>query len=57
MKNKNFDPRLAALAAARYHHGSTDHDHPRGHQGRGGGFGPGFPGGRGFGAGFGGFGP
>jgi DNA-binding PadR family transcriptional regulator len=57
MKNKNFDPRLAALAAARFHHGSTDHDHPHGHQGRGGGFGPGFPGGRGFGAGFGGFGP
>ena len=58
MKNKNFDPRLVALAAARFHHGSTDHhDHPHGHQGRGGnGFGPGF--GRGFGAGFpGGFGP
>jgi len=57
MKNKNFDPRIAALAAARFHHGSTDHhDHPHGHQGRGGGFGPGF--GHGFGAGFpGGFGP
>jgi DNA-binding PadR family transcriptional regulator len=55
MKNKNFDPRIAALAAARFHHGSTDHhDHPRGHQGRGDGFGPGF--GRGFG-GFSGFGP
>ena len=35
MKNKNFDPRIAALAAARFHHGSTDHDHPHGHQGRG----------------------
>jgi DNA-binding PadR family transcriptional regulator len=54
MKNNNFDPRFAAFAAARFHHGSTDHhDHPHGHQGRGG---PGF--GRGFGAGFpGGFGP
>ena len=58
MKNhhKNFDPRIAALAAARYHHGAPgehgDHGHGRGR----GGFGPGF--GPGFGGGFpGGFGP
>jgi len=55
--NKNFDPRLAALAAARFHHDGTgehgDHGHEHPGRGRGrGGFGPGF------GAGFpGGFGP
>jgi DNA-binding PadR family transcriptional regulator len=55
--NKNFDPRLAALAAARFHHGAPGehgqnsdhgHDHPGRGRGRGGfgpGFGPGFPGG------------
>ena len=56
--HKNFDSRLAAIAAARFHHGAPGehddhgHDHPGRGRGRGG-FGPGFPGG----AGFGGFGP
>jgi DNA-binding PadR family transcriptional regulator len=60
--NKNFDPRLAALAAARFHHGAPgehgdqghdDHGHQHPGRGRGrGGFGPGFGG-----PGFGGFGP
>ncbi len=63
--NKNFDPRMAAMAAARFHHGAPgEHgdqghdDHSHEHPGRGrGGFGPGFPGGPtgrgGFGGGFG----
>jgi DNA-binding PadR family transcriptional regulator len=60
MKNnhKNFDPRIAALAAARFHHGMPGEHGDGGHgRGRGrGGFGPGF-GGQGFGPGFPGFGP
>jgi DNA-binding PadR family transcriptional regulator len=61
MRNNNFDPRIAALAAARFHHDGQggDHDHDHQHsgrgRGRGAGFGPGF--GHGFGPGFGGFGP
>ncbi|MEO6533535.1 MAG: PadR family transcriptional regulator [Pseudolysinimonas sp.] len=61
MRNNNFDPRMAALAAARFHHGDSgehdDHGHQHPGRGRGArGFGPGF--GHGFGAGFpGGFGP
>ena len=57
MRNNNFDPRLAAMASARFHHGvpgeHDDHGHQHPGRGRGGrGFGPGF------GAGFpGGFGP
>jgi DNA-binding PadR family transcriptional regulator len=55
--NKNFDPRLAAMAAARFHHGAPgEHgeqgDHGHEHPGRGrarGGFGPGFGPGFGFG--------
>ena len=57
MRNNNFDPRIAAMRAARFHHDGQDghgdfgHQHGRGRGGRG--FGPGFPG-----AGFpGGFGP
>jgi DNA-binding PadR family transcriptional regulator len=58
--NKNFDPRMAALAADRFHHGAGEHgdqgqdDHGHQHPGRGrgrGGFGPGFGGGPGFGFG------
>lgn len=57
--NKNFDPRMAALAAARFHHGAPgehgdqghdDHGHERSGRGRGG-FGPGFGGAPGFGFG------
>ena len=62
MRNNNLDPRIAAIAAARYHHGAPgehdDHGHQHPGRGRGGrgGFGPGF--GQGFGGNFpGGFGP
>ena len=54
MRYNNFDPRMAAMAAARFHHGNPE-EHANGeHPGRGrgrGGFGPGF--GAGFGPGFG----
>ena len=60
MRNNNFDPRIAAMRGARFHHDGQDGDHGHQHgrgRGRGGnGFGPGF--GQGFGPGFpGGFGP
>jgi DNA-binding PadR family transcriptional regulator len=54
MRNNNFDPRMAAIAAARFHHGmpgehgDSGHQHPGRGRGRGGfgpGFGQGFPGG------------
>ena len=56
MRNNNFDPRIAALRGARFHHDGQDGqgDHGHGHPGfgRGGrGFGPGF--GHGFPGGFG----
>ena len=56
MRNNNFDPRIAALRGARFHHdgqdGHGDHGHQHAGFGRGGrGFGPGF--GQGFPGGFG----
>jgi DNA-binding PadR family transcriptional regulator len=57
MRNNNFDPRIAALRGARFHHDGNDgheghgdhgHQHPgfgRGGRGFGPGFGQGFPGG------------
>jgi DNA-binding PadR family transcriptional regulator len=54
MRNNNFDPRIAAMRGARFHHDGQDGDHGHQHPGRGrgrggNGFGPGF--GHGFGAG------
>ena len=55
MRNNNFDPRIAALRGARFHHDGQDGHGDHGHQhpgfGRGRGFGPGF--GQGFPGGFG----
>lgn len=54
MRNNNFDPRIAAMRGARFHHDGQDGDHGHQHPGRGRGgrgFGPGF--GQGFPGGFG----